>query len=174
MVLAHPQALLALNPFQIFDLPRQFDLSRQSLRARYIALQRQYHPDSANESEKSIYAQLSAHINHSYQILSDPILRAQTLLELAGYSAENQRRDLPTEFLQNQLIFRERLDEAHDPQSLSDLLSETMAHESSCERRLMALFATSVINAEIASEIGMVIRQWMFWQKLSTLLREKM
>ena len=60
--------------------------------------------------------QWSVRINEAYQRLKDPLKRAAYLCELnaAPVNAENNTA-MPTEFLMQQMDWREALDEAHTP-----------------------------------------------------------
>ncbi|VEI45001.1 co-chaperone HscB [Actinobacillus equuli] len=73
------------NPFALFDLPVQFELDNALLSERYLALQKQLHPDnfaSRSSAEQLAAVQKSADVNAALQTLKDPILRAEAIIEI--------------------------------------------------------------------------------------------
>lgn len=91
-------AELSIEPF--------FDLCPSLLEQAYIKAQLNVHPDlwrSALIKEKCQF--VSARLNQAYQILKDPLLRAQHMMELHGYWPVPVHHDLTEDFfdLQSQL-----------------------------------------------------------------------
>ena len=69
------------NPFQIFDLPVDFQLDEKALNTRYLELQKALHPDnfvSSSALEQRVAMQKSTEVNDALKTLKDPILRADT------------------------------------------------------------------------------------------------
>lgn len=78
-----------LDPFQLLNLPRGFDLDDCVLRGALIKASLQWHPDrfaleSAGEREKA--EDHMADLNEAFVMLSHPLQRAETLLALAGFA----------------------------------------------------------------------------------------
>jgi molecular chaperone HscB len=99
--------------FEWFSIPRNFDIDLRSLRAKYLDLQKQLHPDKsaglpdANQSQAIV---LNTRLNDAYDSLKDPVKRAIYLLELSGveYDADRQTQNDPI-YLMQQLEIREEL-----------------------------------------------------------------
>jgi len=73
------------NPFALFDLPVQFNLDSQILSERYLALQKTLHPDNfahSSAAEQLVAIQKSADVNAALEVLKDPILRAEAIIEI--------------------------------------------------------------------------------------------
>ena len=104
------------NPFELFSLPVSFQIDPTQLSQQYLQLQKQLHPDNfstASEQEQRLALQKSTQVNDAYQILKDPILRAEAILSLAldkAVDSENTTHDL--EFLMQQMELREQLEQA--------------------------------------------------------------
>ncbi|OBX08508.1 co-chaperone HscB [Gallibacterium salpingitidis] len=122
------------NPFELFSLPVSFQLDLAMLSQQYLQLQKQLHPDNfaaASEQEQRLALQKSTQVNDAYQILKDPILRAEAILSLAlqkPVDNENTTHDLV--FLMQQMELREQLEEVEtqqDEQKLADLQQKTTA-----------------------------------------------
>jgi molecular chaperone HscB len=108
--------------FELFDLPRAFEVDRALLDARFRELQRTVHPDryaAASDMERRLSAQQATRINEGYQVLKDPLARGRYLLELAGIHHDDEHRTTrDAAFLMEQMELREALGEvraAADP-----------------------------------------------------------
>ncbi|WP_231759998.1 co-chaperone HscB [Microbulbifer elongatus] len=120
------------NYFEIFGLPVSYTVDRQALAQRYRELQQEFHPDrfaAKSEREQRLAMQYAAQINEANNTLKDPVARAAYLLQLAGVQINPEQTTADGEFLMQQMILRERLEEvrdAADPEAeLEDLGSET-------------------------------------------------
>lgn len=104
------------NPFALFDLPVQFNLDTALLSQRYLALQKSLHPDNFSAysaQEQRLAVQKSAEINDALQVLKDPLLRAEAIIQY--YTNEQQDIELKSTrdmaFLMQQLEWRETLEQ---------------------------------------------------------------
>ncbi len=121
-------AQLAVNDFELFDLPVQFAQDRAQLDTRWKDLQREAHPDkfaSQGTAAQRVAVQWSVRINEAYQRLKDPMRRAAYLCELGGspIQAENNTA-MPAAFLMQQMEWREAMDEATDVAALEALFDD--------------------------------------------------
>jgi molecular chaperone HscB len=69
-------AQLAVDDFELFDIPKQFSQDRAALDARWKNLQREAHPDkfsAQGTAAQRVAMQWSVRINQAYQRLKDPI-----------------------------------------------------------------------------------------------------
>ncbi len=122
---------LQQNHFEIFGLPVSYQVDRPALAKRYRELQQEFHPDrfaAKSEREQMLSMQYAAQINEANNTLKDPVARAAYLLKLAGVEINPEQTTADGEFLMQQMILRERLEDvraAADPESeLEDLGSE--------------------------------------------------
>lgn len=130
---------LAADDFQLFDLPKQFELNRDALDHRWKALQRQVHPDqfaAQGAADKRLAMQWSVRVNEAYQRLKNPLKRAAYLCELHGVAVNAEdNTSMPHAFLMQQMQWRECLDEADDLPSVEALLADiTRAKEQAYAR----------------------------------------
>lgn len=119
---------LQSNDFELFGLPQTFAQDRAAIDTRWKELQREAHPDkfaAQGAAAQRVAMQWSVRINEAYQRLKDPLKRAAYLCELKGVpvQAENNTA-MPTEFLMQQMEWREALDEAQDTAALDALSDE--------------------------------------------------
>lgn len=124
---------LAANDFVLFQLPQQFAIDLPLLEQNWKALQRHAHPDmhaQADAAAQRLAMQWSVRINEAYQRLKSPVRRAAYLCELAGVPiAAETNTAMPTDFLVQQINWREALDSAGSPSEIDELLREVKAYQ---------------------------------------------
>lgn len=164
---------LAVNDFELFDLPQKFDLNRAELDARWKALQRQVHPDqfvSQGVAEKRLAMQWSVRINEAYQRLKTPLLRAAYMCELNGWPIEAEvNTSMPAEFLMLQMQWREALEEADSVQALEVLQAEIDRHQQSTLSKLRQCLDVELRWDEAVHEV----RALMFTERFEKDLHNK-
>jgi len=128
----NPQKLTS-DFFTLFELPHVFRISLAVLEERYLALQREAHPDrftDAPEQARRFSMQLATRINEGYQTLKEPVSRALHLLEHLEVDV-GASSALPPEFLMEQMEWREAIQEARRSNEVRDLehLLERLLHD---------------------------------------------
>lgn len=110
------------NPFELFGLNVAFQLDSTLLSERYLALQKELHPDnfaSKSSAEQMAAVQKSADVNQALQTLKDPILRAEAIIEMHTGKPknleENSMRDVA--FLMQQMEWHETLENIEQAQN---------------------------------------------------------
>lgn len=158
---------LQSNDFELFGIPARFAQSSAALDQRWKDLQRQAHPDRFSQqgaAAQRIAMQWSVRINEAYQRLRDPLKRAAYLCELNGapVHAENNTA-MPAQFLQQQMAWRESLDDAASAAELSQIGAEvaTARHEAlqKCEQLLDA--------EHDYGQAAQQVRAWMFIERFA-------
>ena len=135
------------NYFQLFALPKQFEIDVQSLEVNFRKIQSASHPDrfvSAMADERLQSMQTSTTANEAYRTLKNPATRAKYLLELQGINAiSDTNTAMPMDFLMQQMEWREQLEDAKvtkDIPALESLASELQAEYKSIQADLAELF----------------------------------
>ena len=113
---AHIRIDMQQNYFELFHLPVSFDVDTDDLANRHRAIIARVHPDQfANKSamEQRVALQWATFANEAFDTLKSPIARAQYLLKLNApeLAQEGARVNLPSEFLMQQMQWREALEE---------------------------------------------------------------
>ena len=111
--------------------PPQFAQDRSQLDARWKQLQREAHPDKfagQGAAAQRVAMQWSVRINEAYQRLKNPLKRASYLCELHGapINAENNTA-MPTDFLMQQMAWREALDDAETRQDFDEIALQSLS-----------------------------------------------
>ena len=121
------------DDFKLFDLPQRFALDRAALDARWRALQAEVHPDrfaAEGRSAQRVAMQWSVRVNEAYRRLKDPLSRATYLCELRGAPVRAEDNTaMPTDFLMQQMAWREALDDADDPAAVEALDRDVRSDE---------------------------------------------
>jgi molecular chaperone HscB len=156
---------LQSNDFELFGVPEQFAQDRALLDARWKELQREAHPDkfaAQGAAAQRIAMQWSVRINEAYQRLKDPIQRAAYLCELRGAGIDAQRNTaMPTDFLMQQMQWREALDEADTEDDMNQINDQA-----SSLLRAMLLKVERQLDVELlAPEAAQSVRTMMFVEK---------
>ena len=119
---------LTSNYFELFGLSIAFDLDQEALSKQYRLLQNAVHPDkfaNASDYEQRLSMQQSARINEAYQILKQPLSRAQYLLEVKGVALNNDSEaQMDPDFLMQQMELREKIDAARSNQDAASEITD--------------------------------------------------
>jgi molecular chaperone HscB len=131
---------LNANDFELFGLPQRQSQERAEIDAHWRTLQTEVHPDrfaAEGAAAQRIAMQWTVRVNEAYQRLKDPLRRAAYLCELNGapINAENNTA-MPTEFLVQQMDWREALDEAQGLPAVEALAAEVSARRKALLERL--------------------------------------
>ncbi|UCG32894.1 MAG: Fe-S protein assembly co-chaperone HscB [Phycisphaerales bacterium] len=101
--------------FTIFGLPRRYQLDEKELHKRFLNLTRDVHPDrfatSAPETI-NVTMRLAAQVNEAHEVLKDPVLRAEYLLQQAGGKRPSEEKGAPGGMLAEVMELREQIEEA--------------------------------------------------------------
>ena len=121
------------DDFTLFGLPQRFALDAAALDRRRRELQAQVHPDrfaAQGAAAQRIAMQWSVRVNEAYRRLKDPLQRAAYLCERRGAPVQAERNTaMPREFLQQQMAWREALDDASDSAAVQALDAQVAAQE---------------------------------------------
>lgn len=106
------------NFFELFGLPVLFELDKSALKARFLQLQKQHHPDTSQDAhaEKN-----TALINHAFKTLNGDDSRAVYLLSLHDVVLDDTQSISDLAFLDDMLDIRFALEE--ECQNQADFLA---------------------------------------------------
>lgn len=114
-----------MNYFDLFEIPVQLKVDKASLPKKFFELSKKYHPDYfANESMKkqSEVLDKSALINKAFKTFQSEEETIKYVLQLKGLLEEEEKYEMPADFLMEVLEINEQLmDVDDDPAQLSNL-----------------------------------------------------
>jgi molecular chaperone HscB len=161
-----------LNLFQIFELPPTFDLDEAELRRRYLRSSRAIHPDhhGADPAAAALSLRTSARLNEAYRVLSDPLSRAEYLLELAGGNSSAVDKSVPRDVLTRTLALREEIEEARvtgDAERLQQLTAEVRQFKDEALARAAELARQLPSTDSLRRQLRQKLNAVKYYQKLS-------
>ncbi len=115
-----------LDHFALFGFDRKLVLDSAALDAAFLRLSRECHPDRYAVAEPEIRAvaeRNSARVNDAKRVLSDPVRRAEYVLELAGVERPDGEAKCPPDLLMEVFELREKLMEDPGPELVERVLS---------------------------------------------------
>ena len=112
-----------MNHFELFELEPALDIDLTQLKAKFLKLQQQYHPDNNQDQIEQAIAK-SSQVNQAYDALKHVDSRAAYLLQLQKQDGGIEQSIHDFEFLQSALELREQLDEATSSEQLQGLRTE--------------------------------------------------
>ena len=153
------------DDFVLFGLSPQFAQERSAIDAAWKLLQAQVHPDkfaSQGASAQRLAMQWSVRINEAYQRLKNPIQRAAYLCSLHGQAINaHSNTAMPSDFLMQQMEWREALEDARGTQALEALLDEA----ASWQKAALAKCAALIDRSQDYAAAAQVVRQLLFVEK---------
>src|SRR5688572_24525062 len=109
----------AMNYFELFNIPVQLKLDRNMLRSKYFELSRKHHPDfyiNENPEKQLLVLEISAQLNKAYKTFQNTDETIKYTLQLKGLLHEEEKYQLPPDFLMEVLDINEQLmDMGNDP-----------------------------------------------------------
>lgn len=165
---------LQSDDFELFGLPRRFAQDRALIDARWKQLQREAHPDrfaAQGAAAQRVAMQWSVRINEAYQRLKDPLRRAAYLCELQGVPVRaEQNTAMPAEFLQQQMQWREQLEEVREAAALAELAAEV----GQVRRERLQRLAQLLDEAHDPAQAAQQVRALMFIERFERELDERL
>jgi molecular chaperone HscB len=167
------------NYFELFGVDAKFSTDAKVISEKYLELQRKSHPDkfaNVSAAEQRVSVQFSSYVNKAYQTLKSPLLRAEYLLELAGYPVNSDSMTIKDgQFLMAQMDSRESLSELSDDvvSGQIDVMAAThrlevfLAEANKDHAELMALFEAAY-NKEQYIEAQQSVAKLHFVEKMLT------
>ncbi|CAG8465229.1 4204_t:CDS:2 [Ambispora gerdemannii] len=104
-----------------------YDIDLSQLRRNFLSFQQRMHPDSYSRKGQQEYAYAhtqSSTINEAYQVLRDPLARAQYMLRLNGILVTESESIEDPELLMQVMEARERLEEATSEEEVKIITEE--------------------------------------------------
>ncbi|GEM76522.1 co-chaperone HscB [Vibrio sagamiensis] len=132
-----------MNHFELFGLPSQFKLDSGLLSSQFRELQKRFHPDNfatGSERDRLMAVQQAAQINDAYQVLKQPISRAEYLLAENGVEIRGEQQTMQDPmFLMEQMELREELEDIADSSDPESVLFDFDAKVSKMYKQHLAM-----------------------------------
>lgn len=161
---------LRQNYFELFDLAIASQPDVSELRAKYMVLQRQYHPDkfaSADDQQRRQAVQIASFVNQAHQTLSDPLKCAEYCLQLQGVSVDSETdAKMDPMFLMEQMEWREALEDIDSSDSAAFEKLDKLRAEINTSTDAIAKQVAAQLESQDTAGARDSIRKWQFLSKL--------
>lgn len=163
---------MPIDPFEQFELPRDFDIDLFDLEKRYLAAAARSHPDRfTDDVQKRDAEQRSARLNQARDVLRDDERRARALLALHDPQSTSDDKSLPDGFLMDILETREMLEEAiasDDPDQQAKIEQWAQQQRTQYRQQIADLFAqfSRDQNPEALTAIRLQLNAWRYIERL--------
>jgi len=104
-----------MDYFELFNIPVSLFVDASSIKKKFYELSRKYHPDffsNTSEEEQSEALEMSAMLNKALKVLSDPEETIKYVLQLKRLLEEEEKYQLPPDFLMDVMELNELLMDA--------------------------------------------------------------
>ena len=104
-----------MNYFELFDIPVQLKVDKQALYKKFIALSKQHHPDyfATQQAEAQSRAlEIAASLNKAWKTFQNPDETIKYVLQSKGLLEEEEKYQLPPDFLLEMMDVNEQLMDA--------------------------------------------------------------
>ena len=159
------------DDFSLFQITPRMAQDKAMLDERWKTLQRQVHPDKfvgQGAAAQRLAMQWSVRVNEAYQRLKDPIKRAAYLCGLNGVPVDAESNTaMPTDFLMQQMQWREALEEADQPSALQALADEVHA----AQQATLQQIETAIDTQNDFASAAQGVRKLMFMHKFAQEVR---
>jgi len=167
---------LTTNYFALFGLEQSYSVDRKALKASYLQLQREVHPDNFVTESDAVQRdamQRVSYLNQAYETLLNPVQRAIYLLQTNGheYDADVQIHN-DGQFLLEQMELREELaliPDATDPMESIERLRQKAEQNYQAHQNIFAEQLAKQNWEQASAEVG----KMMFACKLLSEISEK-
>jgi len=140
-----------MNYFELFSLPERPIIDRSVLSKKFFELQRKFHPDyhtDDTENEQLDILELSSAVNKAYTIFKDDQKTIAYYLQLKGFLEEEEKYNLPADFLMEMMEVNELLDDG-ETDKVRTLIAETEVQMDLQFHQIVANLSDNIAQAEV-------------------------
>ena len=161
-----------MTAFSLLGLPEKFDITADEVQAAWKKAIALVHPDKfagRPAAERRVAEQWAGRINEAHDALVSDVRRAAALLKIRGVDIETETdTHMAPEFLMQQMLWRERLEDA-DAAGKAALLKEVGA--AAAQERVELV---ETLDADFdAEKARAAVRRLMFIEKMAATLAGK-
>ena len=159
-----------MNYFELYNIPVSFLPRQQELKQKFYELSRKYHPDfytHENEFDQAEALEKSSQVNKAYKILTNKDETIKHILQLKGLLEEEEKFQLPPDFLMEMMELNEQLTEAkmeEDRSAIATLKKTVDSHEKEIYSQVKAIVENYEDGTTTADEL-LKVKEYYFKKK---------
>ncbi len=134
-----------MNYFELFDMAPTLRIDQSELRKKYLALSRKFHPDyfaQGSTADLDMALEKTAMVNKAFKTFGNQYSTIKYLLQEKGLLEEEEKYNLPQNFLMEMMDLNEAAEEASGEQ----LVNETKNAIAQTEKDLYGVVAEILEN----------------------------
>jgi len=161
-----------MNYFELFELPVSLKLDKALLSKKYVELQKKFHPDfylNAPEEEQAEVLEKSSAINKALKIFQNEDQLIKYVLHIKGILEEEEKYELPADFLMEMMELNEYLDETN-PESIT---GKVTAYEDELYKEVRDIIE-DYDDASVSKEALLQLKSYYFKKKYLQRILERM
>jgi molecular chaperone HscB len=112
--------------FELFEIPVQLNVNTAPLSKKFFELSKRYHPDyfaNENDEVQAEALEKSALLNKAWKTFQNPDATIKYVLQEKGLLEEEEKYELPPDFLMEVMDINEQLMDAEEPGVMTSLKS---------------------------------------------------
>ncbi len=156
--------------FELFDIPVSLLPDEKLVKQKFYELSRKYHPDfftNASEEEKNVVLEKSSQINKAFKIFQNKDETIKYVLTQKGVLEEEEKYNLPHDFLMEMLELNEALSDAkmeNDAEKIKNIQLSIDNYQSSIYEPVKEI--VEHYTEDISSEKGLLqVKEYYFKKK---------
>ena len=124
-----------MNYFELFEIPVALHVDLAQLKQQFYLLSRKYHPDfytRENDAAQADSLEMSSQVNKAYKVFQNQQATIQYVLQQKELLEEEEKYQLPADFLMEMLELNEQLAEAkmdNDRKSIDEVTKKIATAE---------------------------------------------
>jgi len=125
-----------MNHFELFEIPISLNPNKEQVREKFYSLSRKYHPDfytQENDFEQSEALEKSSQVNKAFKVFQNRDETIKYVLQLKGLLEEEEKYNLPPDFLMEMMELNEQMMDAkmeQDPEAIAKIKNAIADFES--------------------------------------------
>lgn len=168
-----------MNYFELFGIPEAPRADKHIVARKYFELQKKYHPDFHTQSAEDDQADMlerSSMVNKAYKTFLDDDATIRYFLQLKGLLEEEEKYQLPPDFLAEMMELNEALSDAkmeEDQKQLQDV-RETIINSQSLIYEPVKAIVENYREGAVAKEELLQMKDYYFKKKYLLRLLEQL
>lgn len=159
-----------MNYFLFYQLPVSFNPNIQKVKQQYLENSKKYHPDffaTATDAEKEHALEMSALNNAAYKTLTNPMKTIGYVLDLNNMLQEDEKYELPKDFLMEMLELNEAVSDAkiEDDENKIEATKQVIYNLQSTSYNLISNLITAETIEEIDNRDLLQVKEYYFKKK---------